>query len=58
MAGQPQLLDLGVQFGNRLFEIEEIRVHSATFAPRSRRKGREYSGSGRGIADVAAEPAW
>ena len=39
MAGQPKLLDLCIQFGNRLFEIEEVRVHSATFAPGGGRKG-------------------
>ena len=27
IADQAQLFDLGLQFGNRLFEIEEIRVH-------------------------------
>jgi hypothetical protein len=28
VAGVPQLLDLAFELGNRLFEIEEIRIHS------------------------------
>jgi hypothetical protein len=41
VAGMAQLLDLAFQFGDGLFEVEEVGVHAAGDI----RKARKYSGS-------------
>src|SRR6185312_377832 len=56
LAGMRQLLDLGVQFGDRLLEIEEVGVHPGQDRPQSPRlypDGRDtrlYPAAGRAMA--------